>query len=332
MSILWCGGEDVDFPNSPSGISVNTTAGNFRSGYARCALLTASQGAAFASTPFPGGGVTAAWLTFRTIYTSNYSQNCPYACGLGQSGSYNGLWVGLSAGNQVTLTAGSTLLATASAGISGLTKIDMQVSGFGTGSCTVAIYANGVQVLSYAGSITISGVTSFNQVVVSGWTNSDYGTNTTAYVSEVIVANESTLGFQGLVTCAPNGNGTTQQWSNPAYTNFNPTTINDANSTYVNVTGDDEQATLIAIPSGSFAIKAVKVIARASAPSGSTSTNIKLGFNNTNTSTVAVSSEVAVGTGFASVEEYFATDPTSSGGTGAWGANLTGYQLDMRSA
>jgi hypothetical protein len=41
-------------------------------------------------------------------------------------------------------------------------------------------------------------------------------------ISEIIVANETTLSFQGLVTLAPNGNGATQNWSNPAYTNFDP--------------------------------------------------------------------------------------------------------------
>ena len=150
-------------------------------------------------------------------------------------------------------------------------------------------------------------------------------------LSEVIVADESTLAFQGLATFAPTGNGTTQNWTNPAYTNFSPTAINDLNSTFTNTTGQDEQATLNSSPSGMLQLRAVKVIARALATSGATATGLKLGFNNTNTSVVAEGTSHTLGTSFAQVEDYFATDPTSSGGTGAWGADLSGYQLELRS-
>lgn len=65
------------------------------------------------------------------------------------------------------------------------------------------------------------------------------------------------------------------------------------------------------------------------ATAGAASSNLKLGFNNTNNSTVAEGSTHSLGTSFAPVEDYFATDPTTGSN---WGASLAGYQLELRSA
>ena len=63
MSILWCGGEDIDFPNG-NAVSVTNNSGFWsRSGYTRCSL--SSSGGISKSTYFPGGPVTSAWITFR---------------------------------------------------------------------------------------------------------------------------------------------------------------------------------------------------------------------------------------------------------------------------
>ena len=150
------------------------------------------------------------------------------------------------------------------------------------------------------------------------------------FFSEIIVANESTLGWQGLLTDAPLALGASDTWSNAAVTNVNPVTINDANSTFVNTTGSNEEYTMVAQPSGNFQIKAVKIAARAMATSGAASTNLKLGFNNTNNSTVAVGSAHALTTAFATYEDLLSTDPTNGGA--AWGSSLSGYQLDLQSA
>jgi len=206
----------------------------------------------------------------------------------------------------------------------GLTKFDLQIINFGSSSI-VNLFIGGALVISYSGSTAISGISNLDCVGLGAGS----GVNNTA-MSEIIVADESTLGFQGLVTMAPNGNGASQQWSNPGYTNVNPTTVNDANSTYTNATGQDEQLTTNNMPTGIFQIKAVKVVARAAATSGATATGLKLGFNNTNNSVAAEGSAHTLGSGFSPVEEYFATDPTNGGA--AFGANLNGYQIELRSA
>jgi hypothetical protein len=209
----------------------------------------------------------------------------------------------------------------------GLFKVDVQLANYGSSS-TVNVYVNGTLAISYSGLTAISGTTSLDCMALSFIDN----TIGNSGASEIIVADEPTLGFQGLVTFAPNGNGATQNFSNPAYTNFNPVTINDANTTFTNTTGQDEQATLPSAPSGTFQVRAVRVAARALSTTGATATGLKLGFNNTNTSTVAEGASHTLGAGFATVEDIFNTDPTSAGGTGDWGADLSGYQLELKSS
>jgi hypothetical protein len=339
MSILWMGGEDIDFPNGTVAPSANTQSGAFRTAYARCATQVDSGGVCV-STPLQGGGATSAWLSAQVAWNNN-GQSGPWF-GLVNTASANGsgIWVGSygsgSPGGQIALylvtSTGNTFLTGSGvqnwpSNSNSLQKIDLNIINFGSGS-QIFVYANGYLVISYSGSTAISGVSDLDAVGVIGYS----GNNNYTGISEVIVANETTLSFQGLVTLAPNGNGATQNWTNPAYTNFDPVSINDTDSTYVNTTGQDEQATLSAIPSGTFQLRVVKLAARALATSGASSTNLELGFNNTNTSVVAVNPQHALTSSFETYEDYFTTDPTSSGGTGAWGSSLAGYELDLRSA
>ena len=321
MAVLWFGGEDVCFPNGAVPV-VDTGSTHFRSGWARCAINT-SIGSYCKSTVFPGGAVTSAWLRFYMVSTGG--PNGGFLAGFGKSGTNSAIGLGQNSSPNLTISSyvngTRTDLATSTVG-SSTGRYDLQLINYGS-SGTINVYLNGALILTYTGNLSLSGVTGFDSVFFSG---SQFGA---MYFSEFIVSDESTLAWQGLVTYAPSGNGTSQQFSNPAYTNFNPTTINDSNSTYTNTTGQDEQATINSGPSGVFQIQAVKVIARALATAGATASNLKLGFNNTNNSTVAEGSSHSLSTGFGSVEDYFTTDPTT--GT-AWGASLSGYQLELRSA
>jgi hypothetical protein len=323
MAILWVGGEDIDFPNGAAPV-VSTTSTNFRSGWARCAVGPNSSSNLMKSTVFPGGAITSGWLRF---YIQGGSGNS-FEAGFGKSGTNSAIGIGFASGSgfmtiEKYQSGTRTNLATSSYPIVGvaLTRFDVQLISYGV-SGTINVYINGALQATFTGDLTLTGVSSLDSVFLLNSAN----------YSEVIVSDESTLAWQGLVTFAPSGNGTTQNFSNPAFTNFNPTTINDANATFTNATGQDEQATINAGPSGTFQIQAVKVIARALATAGATASHLKIGFNNTNNSTVAEGASHALTTAFAPVEDYFATDPTSAGGTGAWGANLTGYQLELRSA
>ena len=337
MSIIWAGGEDLDFPNGVVP-GVSTTTGNFRAGWARCAISPGGNSISnfMKSTPFDGGAtITSGWLRWYAASTGT-DANTGFFIGFGNLSTSAVLGVYVTGGARTwalgkneagTITQFAATTVAANSGANVTHRYDLQVTNYGA-SGTLSLYIDGNFIISYTGNIAMTGVSNFNCVQISNGAQNAY-----IVFSEIIAADESTLGFQGLATLAPNGNGTTQAWSNPAYTNFNPISYgSDLNSTFTNTTGQDEQATMIAVPTGTFQIKCVKVIARAMATAGAAATNLKIGFNNTNNGTVAEGATHALSTGFAPVEDYFATDPTSAGGTGAWGANLTGYQLELRSA
>ena len=323
MAVLWMGGEDVDFPTALN-LQWQTSSAYFRSAYARGGLTLSSSTLAY-SNPFSGGAVTSAWFAFR--FGQDSSSNL--MAGLGKTGIAGGLIIGVTSTGAVSINSHNgttaTTLATSGAGVfpgsqAGNMRMDVQVTNFGT-SGTVTVYVNGAQALTYTGNITFNSATSLDCFVLAS-TGGAGGP-----VSEMLVADESTLPMQGVVTLAPNANGTTQQWSNPAYTNVNPTTINDGNSTYVDATGQDEQVGLPSTPSGSFAIKAVKTAVRAMATPGSASTNLQVGFRSSG-GTVAVNPSHAVSNAFTTYEDLFTNDPTTSA---AW-SSLASYQLDLRSA
>ena len=316
MAYLWYGGEDTSFPNGAA-VTVNTTSTTFRSGYGRCSIGGGTLAAPCESTVFPGGAVTGCWLSFRM----GTSSSC--YLGLGKSGQSNFIAIlcnnGAGTISLGTVIAGSfTAVASASASAGLPYKVDVQIANYGTGTVTVNVFVAGTQVISYSGALSVTGMTAnFDSV---------YFAVGQAY-SEIVVSDSSTLAFLGLATIAGTGNGTTQAWSNPAYTNWNPTTINDANATFTNTTAQDEQATINALPSGSFVIKAVKFEARAMATSGATAANLKQGVRNAS-GTIGVGATHALTTAFATYEDYMTTDPTTSA---AW-TTLTSYQLDLRSA
>lgn len=318
MANLWAGGEDTSFPNGAA-VGVNTNVGVFRSGYGRCAIGGGTLAAPCKSEPFPGGAVTGCWLSFRRVASTSVSY-----LGLGKSGQSNFLAIKMINNNAIdvgTVIAGAfTSVATASYSTgTSVDRVDVQVANYGTGTVTVNVWFNGTQVIAYSSALSVTGMTTnFDSVFMVCAVN---------VFSEIGVFDTSTLAWPGLVTLAGNGNGTTQAWSNPDYTNWNPTTINDANATFTNTVAQDEQVTINALPSGSFTIASVKFEARAMATAGATAANLKLGFRNAG-GTVAVNPSHALTTAFATYSDYFTTDPTTSS---AW-TTLTSYQLDLRSA
>lgn len=329
MSVLWCGGEDVDFQNGISPL-VSTNGSLFRSGYSRCAIAAQANPPNFVKgDAFPGGAITSAWVNARMAINNNIGIASPQSFGFGKIGSNSGLFIGVNTNGSVFLNkydgTNATTLATSASGIlptsATVYRVDLQLSNFGV-SGTLNLYINGSSVLTYTGDLTIAGITGFDSVFIGGNTNN----TTILYYSEIIVSDSSTLGVQGLDMRELTGNGTTQQWSNPAYTNYNPISINDANSTYSNTAGQDEQAAFANGVSGNFAIAAVKIVARANAPAGSAISGLKLGFNNGGT--VGVGSAHTVTSAFQAYSDILIIDPT----TGQPFTSIDGYQLDLRSA
>lgn len=312
-AILWAGGEDIDFQFG-SAPCVNTTAGTFRSAYARSALTACAANSIVASTPFLGGAVTSAWVSGRVYYTTP-----SYALkffGLGRSGTSGSLFVGLDSITNPTKVAlykfdgttwtklqaetGSSLVT------SGITKIDMQVINYGA-SATVNVYVNGATaaVITYTGDVTAGGTTNLDQVVFTNFGIAGYYYGS---YSELIVADTDTRSLS-LATLAPNAAGDTNQWASGTFSNINPNTINDASLISDGTASNNFQANLTDLPTGSFSVQAVKISARA-VKSSTGPASLKVGVK-TN-ATISVPAATALQLTFGQVETLYQTNPVTA--------------------
>jgi|GEM_PF-2168883 hypothetical protein len=302
MSILWCGGEDIDFPNA-STIPVETGSTTFRSGYGRCSVrFTASPYVYYKSTTFSGGGVTSCWLSvWWKIDTANAGR---MKIGIGKLGTDKGIFLGpaTSSGGKVSVATwdGSTrteLAASASTVLinNTLQKIDMQLSSYG-GSSTIRVYVDGVLALTFTGDSSISGVSDFDIVVIY----THLSGSGTEYFSEMIVATTDTRAMS-LVTHYPNGAGDANAWTG-AYTDIDETTISDADLIVVDSDAQDAQFGLSNLPSSSVNVIATKIAARALKTSSATVGTLKLGVKSGGT--VDVDAGQALASGWQTYERY----------------------------
>jgi hypothetical protein len=325
MNILWCGGEDIDFPN---GSSVVVSGSGARTGFSRAAIRCGTNPSSSRSLSFSGGAVTSGWLHFQSFANTAGTSTPMAGFGLNSAGN-GGVFVGTSTSSNIKCALykwdGTTLTQLATeAGTSLLTSgqfvIDMQITSFGASS-TVNVYVNNVLVITFSGSTAITGITSLDCVSIPGLTLSQYN------VSELIVADADTRSMS-LLTMAPNAAGTTNNWTTGTFASINPTTINDANVIAVNTTGQDFQANCIDLPTGTFAVQAVKAVARAGVGAGSTPTSLKLGINTGGT--VNVDAGHSQSAGFLTCERLMTQNPVTSA---AWLASaMNALQMDLQSA
>lgn len=325
MSVLWCGGEDIDFPNG-SAILVSTAAAYYRSGWARCGISPLSGTTYMKSNLFPGGAVTSCWLSFRA-YMSTLVANGRYV-GLGLGGTNKWLCLGsASSSGKLALIAFDATTPSELATESGtslvnaqVNRFDIQLSNYG-GSSTVNVYMNGVLLINYSGSTSITGVGGFDSVF--SYQNSG---GAVWVINEVIVATDDTRLWPGLVTLAITGVGTTDDWTG-TITNINGTTISDLNPVYTNTNTKDEEANVTDPPGAVYAVQAIKISARAAKSVSSTPTKIALGYKNG--ANVAVGSDIALTGSYVNYEQIDSVDPT----TGlAWvTGDIAGLQIDVRS-
>ena len=291
MSVLWCGGEDIDFQRGQLP-TIDTTGGHFRSGYARCALVCPLNGTMLKSNTFPSGAVSNAWASLRgAVYNGSTFGTNQKMWGFGQSsplGSQKALVIYEATSGKVGLATwdGSSLVSLATeAGNSmvGATqqKYDLHVQNFGASGGIVDVYVDGTQVISFTGQASLSGFTSFD-CVVAGAYNPTGGNSFT--FSEVIVADEDVRAFS-LVTGVPNAAGFQDQWTG-AYTDIDEIAIDDTDVVYTPSTGQVEEFGLSDLPVGTFAIKATKVISRSEITSGAAPTSLKLGYYTNSTKSV----------------------------------------------
>jgi hypothetical protein len=335
MAILWCGGEDIDFPNG-SACSTVTTTTYFRTAYARGSVY-GSTGTAW-SQAFPGGAVTSAWLSYQWGFFPENSNGSlttgKLAVGLGNTSFSDGrgIWLRTSTtgGWDIVKFDGTTVtaLATGGAALWGAVitqgRVDMQISSYGSSS-SINLYVNGNFYLGFTGNSSVTSLTNLNSVLLAASPSGNFGV--VGNGSEFIVADEDTRSFS-LKTMAPAGAGTTTNWTG-LFSAINPVTQNDANAVFTNTVAQDTQFTTTGLPAGTFAVRQVKVTARMAATAGSTATKVATGFNLGGT--VSVGTPFGpLGTAFSDKESFYNLNPVTSA---AWTTTqLSTAQIDLESS
>jgi hypothetical protein len=274
-NILDAFGEDGDLSyyngQVGGGVTVSTTASTFRAGYARCSLMIV--GATFGQRKWPSGPLTTGWFSYRVWVSSDFAQPNPQFFGFCDASGILRIVLGMASNgsnictlSKVDAAGNLTLLFTTISGFSTTgplipDKVDFNFDYSTTGSITMWI--NGSEVGTYSGDITTDGMTQLAGVRLgstSGFTN-----RLSAY-SECILADGNTLDLS-VVTCAPTGPGTTDQWTG-AYTNVNQLTVDDANFDTTMTSGDVQLYTMSPISTGNFDILTLVTNIRASQGAG----------------------------------------------------------------
>lgn len=298
MAIIWCGGEDIDFPNGAVPL-ISTNSSYFRSGYARCCLY---NGVFFVkSSVF--SDISSGWCS---AYVFGYSSGLCTLFGLADSSTNKGIF--LRQQNSVVSLAsynGSsyTTLATESGAscLSALSKFDIYFSGLGNNT-NIKVYCNGVNIIDWTGDLSGLGISTVNSVYFISVTASGMTS-----LSEFIVADEDTR-LLSLVIHYPSASGDINDWTG-TYGNIDETTKSDADIIYDGTENHDAIFNLSNLPTGNFAVKAVKVVSRAACGSGSPN-HLKLGIKSNNTTDV--DTEKALETGWKTIERLMNTNPTTS--------------------
>lgn len=264
MTILWCGGEDIDFPNGTLP-SMEDGSSFRRSVYARGSIYCGSHAWSKSVAEFTSG-----WLSFQSYCGSGY---LVYMIGAVVDDGDSGLWIGKDISDHIILakreSSGWTTIATsASTTCTGLRRFDVQFS-WGA-SVNVKVYMDENLEIDYTGDTTISGSTGYSRVGFCGGSASYKSTT-----SEIILADEDTR-LMSLKSLVPNAAGDANAWTG-TYADVDELWLSDADVLNVDINNAEVQMNLTGMPAGSFDVRAVKLSARTTKTSDSTPTKVALG-------------------------------------------------------
>jgi hypothetical protein len=263
MTILWAGGEDIDFTGS---YSLNTASTALRRvDFSRCALVVTSNGSTAISnptTPF-----SSAWVSMQ-MYNTGWGTHSAVFLGLGIFNSATGSWIGIgndaSTANKINIVKwnGTTKTRLAAETIASLStsvlfKIDFELINYGVNG-TFRVYVNGTLAVEYTGDISSNGDTTLDSVNCLCESSAN---GPRLNISEVIIADEDTR-LLSLKTLAPNAAGDINEWTG-AYTAIDEVTLSDADVIHTDQFDKDFQCNLTGMPTGDFIVKAVKTSTRA---------------------------------------------------------------------
>lgn len=280
--ILFAGGEDLDFvpigSNYGSLLTVDTTAGRFRSGYARCGISI--------TTPVGGGlntlairatfaATTAFWFTGRawtntangTWFANQNAWVLRDAAGVARlrirnTGSSSGaapvngpyaIEKINAAGTATQLGVNTSLGFVTTPAIAN--KMDVFINYTVTG--TISIYVDGSLYFTYSGDVTTDSATTLGMLDLCPLTNANSFLVITW--SEVIVATSDTRNLS-LVTQTATANGNTHNWTGGTASDAANTSksVGELSPQYSGTAGQiDEYQVTPALPAGSFSVLSV---------------------------------------------------------------------------
>jgi hypothetical protein len=275
MSILWCGGEDIDFYYTDFCPDVTTSSGQYRSANARCGLVTANGdnylGGAntydaysgcdgYYSSPWGDGEQTDFWATFRcSLYNSSgtaYDSYIFFLCNAGSTTNKWGLWkksgkLWLSkevSGSWSDIKSGENTDCVLNGNQE---KFDVYIK-YDDTEGEISVYYSGELRLSYTGDTTLSGISGLDQC---GFLGNYYYLHYA--ISEVIIADEDTRDME-LVTLAPNASGESNTFSTGSYTDVDEVTLNKTDSIWADSNGEAILLNLGSLSTQRY-VRAVKV-------------------------------------------------------------------------
>lgn len=347
-TILWVGGEPLDFPVGPGSVGFTTsgtTAASFRSTYTRGSVYVKDSGSAAYSNPISGtvaSSSSTVWLSARvyvpgsnacngSTWGSNYK-----IVGLVNSANKNGLWFGYT-GCSGSFKAGiykdgSSIVDAASATLynSTLHKIDLQITNYSATTGVVNLYLdNGtspVATLSGTG-IASSSTTTLDSVGIGALgTYAGCLDSCLPRVSEIIVSDTDTRNLS-LATLPTSANGDTTEWTGNCTTLSKSSGIDDSTTVLSSTSGQRQQCTMGALPTGSFQVLAFGLSARV-VKSISGIGYFSLGVKSN--STLYEPTAVAIPGAFSLVQTLMNTNPTTSA---AWTTTELGsVQFNLKSS
>lgn len=324
MSILWCGGEDINFLLGSYPVT-GTTAGTFNANYARCFVgLTGSPANRIVrSDLFPGGAIASGW--FSCWLNTEAGADRMYFGLVNSASPHDGFYVGAGAVNgklalyKYESSTKTRLASEAITSFNGLQKVDVYVEGIGA-SKNIKVYLEGTLLIDFTGDTTLGSVTDLNQIVLRN--DGGAGSN---YFSEIIVANEDTRALR-LVTLIPNAAGD-DLWVGGAYTDVDEIATSDADLAYTNTNDDDFSMNLSTIPTGTFRVRAVMESARVVMTGDSTPQGIALGVKSGGSYDYGTKQNLS--TGWNTYQRLMTTNPVT---TNEWTqAEIDALQINLRS-
>lgn len=312
MSILFMGGEPIDFDTLNNTVTVSGAIETFRNKFARCSMQCQGSNADFynnasgkfakASSDFwftarmhcTIGALSASYLTFLTFYDKGVKR-----LGFQMNDQRQLRVVRYQSGvpDAVIATSSATAIQTG-----GVHKIDVHAvyNTFGR----VTVYMDQAMVLDFGGDITAGGSTSLDGFGISSFNNS---TNNATYWSECIAIERDSRTLM-MKTHTPAAAKPNSQWDGDV---ANIAEIVPDDSTIITTNQPDQYArfSVDALPTDKLAVAGFKVNARVSRGPGGPQ-GLQVGV--TTGITTSTSSTFPVDTGWSNVSQIFENNPTNN--------------------